>query len=89
MLKILIFQRFIKHSSLLLGLPAITIIPLILGFLQKDLTGAMLVSALGLNISAALTPLQIYTFGVATTIGIPCIISLGVLAKEFGFNFLW
>lgn len=69
-----------------LGLPAITTIPLILSFLQKDLTGAMLVSVLGANISAVLTPLQIYTFGVATTIGIPCIIALGMLSKEFGFK---
>jgi ferrous iron transport protein B len=67
-----------------LGLPALTIIPLIFGFLQKDLTGAMLLSVLGSNISLALTPLQIYTFGVASTIGIPCIIALGMLAKEFG-----
>jgi len=33
-----------------------------------------------------LTPLQIYTFGVAATIGIPCIIALGMLAKEFGLK---
>ena len=70
-----------------LGLPALTIIPLFFGFLQKDLTGAMLVSAFGTaNISLVLTSLQIYTFGVAATIGIPCIIALGVLIKEFGFK---
>jgi len=69
-----------------LGLPVVTVIPLIFGFLQKDLTGAMLVSVLGIKISSALTPLQIYTFGVATTIGIPCIIALGMLIKEFGFK---
>jgi ferrous iron transport protein B len=69
-----------------LGLPAITIIPLIFGFLQKDLTGAMLLSVFGSNISLALTPLQIYTFGVAATIGIPCIIAWGMLVKEFGFK---
>ncbi len=68
-----------------LGLPALTIIPLFFGFLQKDLTGAMLVSAFGTaNISLVLTPLQIYTFGVAATIGIPCIIASGMLIKEFG-----
>ncbi len=67
-----------------LGLPAVTIIPLAFGFLQKDLTGAMLISVLGSGSSLALTPLQIYTFGVASTIGIPCIIALGMLIKEFG-----
>jgi len=69
-----------------LGLPAITIIPLIFGFLQKDLTGAMLLSVLGSQIPLALTRLQIYTFGVATTIGIPCIIALSMLIKEFGLK---
>ena len=69
-----------------LGLPTITIIPIIFGFLQKDLTGAMLFSVLGSETSSVLTPLQIYTFGVATTIGIPCMIALGMLIKEFGFK---
>ncbi len=69
-----------------LGLPAIIIIPLAFGFLQKDLTGAMLLSVLGSKISLTLTSLQIYTFGVASTIGIPCIIALGMLIKEFGIK---
>jgi len=69
-----------------LGLPTVTIIPIIFGFLQKDLTGAMLLSVLGSETSSVLTPLQIYTFGVATTLGIPCMIALGMLIKEFGFK---
>jgi ferrous iron transport protein B len=69
-----------------LGLPSETVIPILFGFLQKDLTGAMLLSVLGSEISLALNALQIYTFGVATTIGIPCIIALGMLSKEFGFK---
>jgi len=69
-----------------LGLPNETVIPIIFGFLQKDLTGTMLLSVLGSEISLALNNLQIYTFGVATTIGIPCIIALGMLIKEFGFK---
>lgn len=69
-----------------LGLPTLAIIPIIFGFLQKDLTGAMLLSVLGSEISLALNALQIYTFGVATTIGIPCMIALGMLIKEFGFK---
>jgi len=69
-----------------LGLPSETIIPLAFGFLQKDLTGAMLISVIGSDISMILTPLQIYTFGVAATIGIPCVIALGMLVREFGFK---
>jgi ferrous iron transport protein B len=69
-----------------LNLPPVTIIPLLFGFLQKDLTGAMLVSVLGSDISSVLTTAQIYTFGLAATIGIPCIIAYGMLWKEFGFK---
>jgi len=69
-----------------LGLPTETVIPIVFGFLQKDLTGAMLLSVLGSEIPLVLTSLQIYTFGVATTLGIPCMIALGVLIKEFGFK---
>jgi ferrous iron transport protein B len=69
-----------------LGLPTVTIIPIIFGFLQKDLTGAMLLSVLDGETSSVLTLLQIYTFGVATIIGIPCMIALGMLIKEFGFK---
>jgi len=68
-----------------LGLPSETIIPLVFGFLQKDLTGAMLLSVLGDQMSLALTQLQLYTFGVVGTIGIPCIIALGVFIREFGW----
>jgi ferrous iron transport protein B len=46
----------------------------------------MLISVLGKEISLVLTPLQLYTFGVASTVGIPCIIALGMLWKEFGFK---
>jgi ferrous iron transport protein B len=67
-----------------LGLPDKTIIPLTFGFLQKDLTGAMLLSVIGSNITIAMAPIQIYTFGVAATVGIPCIIALGVFINEFG-----
>jgi ferrous iron transport protein B len=69
-----------------LGLPTVTIIPLLFGFLQKDLTGTMLLSVLNNEVSLALSSLQLYTFGVATTIGIPCVIALGILIKEFGFK---
>jgi len=69
-----------------LNLPEITIIPLLFGFLQKDLTGGMLISTLGKDLSTSLTSLQIYTFGVAATIGIPCINAFGMLIKEFGLK---
>ena len=69
-----------------LGLPAVAIIPWAFAYLQKDLSAAMLFTVLGAEISAVLSPLQIYTFGIATTIGIPCMIATGILWKEFGFK---
>jgi len=69
-----------------LGLPPVTIIPILFGFLQKDLTGAMLLSVLGKEVSSVLTSIQIYTFGVVSTIGLPCVIAWGMLSKEFGYK---
>jgi len=69
-----------------LGLPAVAIIPWAFAYLQKDLSIAMLFTVLGSEIATVLSPLQIYTFGVATTIGIPCMIATGMLWKEFGFK---
>jgi len=54
--------------------------------IKKCLIEIMLLSVFGSDISLILTPLQIYTFGVAATIGIPCIIALGMLSREFGFK---
>ncbi len=67
-----------------LGLPDVTVVPWLFSYLQKDLSSAMLFSVLGSRIAEVLTPLQIYTFGMATTLGIPCMIATGMLWKEFG-----
>jgi Fe2+ transport system protein B len=69
-----------------LKLPNSTIIALLFGFLQKDLTAAMLISVLGTKIHLVLTPTQICTFGVTATLGIPCIIAFGMLNREFGIE---
>ena len=73
--------------ELLFGLPGETIIPIVFGFIQKDLTGAMLMSALGTeNGLILLTNIQLYTFGVITSIGVPCVIALGMMFKEYGIK---
>ncbi len=70
-----------------LHIPAKTIIPLIYGFLQKDLVPAMLANALGTtDFSAVMTNLQLFTFGLASTFQVPCIIAFSMLAKEFGLK---
>jgi len=67
-----------------LGLPDVAVVPWLFSYLQKDLSAAMLFSVLGSRIAEVLTPIQIYTFGMATTLGIPCIIATGMIWKEFG-----
>jgi ferrous iron transport protein B len=69
-----------------LNLPAPAVIPLLFGFLQKDLTGAMLITVFGSKITSVFSSLQMYTFGLASTIGIPCVIAFGMLWREFGFR---
>ncbi|MBP1912942.1 Fe2+ transport system protein B [Thermococcus stetteri] len=70
-----------------LHIPAETIIPMIYGFLQKDLVPAMLANVLGTtNFSAVMSSVQLFTFGLASTFQIPCIIAFSMLAKEFGLK---
>ena len=70
-----------------LMLPPKTIIALFYGFLQKDLTMAMLANALGtLNFGVAMSKIQIFTFGMASSFQIPCIIAFGMLIKELGWK---
>jgi len=70
-----------------LKLPGKSAISLFYGFLQKDLTLAMLANALGtINFSNVMTPLQIFTFGLASTFQVPCIIAFGMLIREFGIK---
>jgi ferrous iron transport protein B len=70
-----------------LHLPAETIVPLLYGFLQKDLVPAMLANVLGTtNFSAVMSNVQLFTFGLASTFQVPCIIAFSMLAKEFGLK---
>ncbi len=70
-----------------LHLPEETIIPLLYGFLQKDLVPAMLANALGTaNFSDIMTKTQLFTFGLASTFQVPCIIAFGMLIKDFGIK---
>lgn len=83
----LLIAPFIPIMSALFNLPGETIVPLVFGFIQKDMTGAMLLSALENSGGISqLTNLQLYTFGVISTIGVPCIIALGMSVKEFGLK---
>lgn len=68
-----------------LRLPPAAMIPLIYGFLQKDLVISMLAAVLGTSdFSRVLTPHQIMTFTMASTYQVPCIIALGAMIRELG-----
>ena len=68
-------------------LPPKSIIALFYGFIQKDLTMAMLANSLGtLNFGAVMSKLQIFTFGMASSFQIPCIIAFGMIIKELGWK---
>jgi ferrous iron transport protein B len=70
-----------------LGLPAITGIALIFGVLRKELTLIMLAALLspvgGIQV---LTPVQMIVFTLVTMLYIPCIATIAVLVKEFGWK---
>ncbi|MBN1778833.1 MAG: ferrous iron transport protein B, partial [Candidatus Buchananbacteria bacterium] len=70
-----------------LGLPAITGIVLIFGVLRKELALIMLATLLGTaNFALVLTPLQMFIFALVCMFFIPCIATIAVLIKEFGWQ---
>ena len=70
-----------------LGLPAPTGTPLIFGILRKELSLVMLGQALGtLNFSLVLSLVQMITFAVFVVFYVPCLATLVVLRREFGWK---
>ena len=70
-----------------LGLPAITGITLIFGVLRKELSLVMLGALLGTtNFALVLTPVQMVVFTLVAMLYIPCIATIGVLIKDFGWK---
>jgi ferrous iron transport protein B len=73
--------------SLWLRLPPEAVVPLIYGFLQKDLTISMLFTVFGTtDISSHLSYTQIFIFGLQASIQFPCIIASSMAWKEFGWK---
>ncbi len=72
-----------------LSLPSSLGITLIFGFLRKELTLVMASQALGVEITSlasALTPKQMVIFTTFVTFYIPCLSSVSVQIKEFGWK---
>lgn len=66
-----------------LGLPAVVGIPLIFGVLRKELTLIMLSALMPLE---SLTATQMIVFSLVTMIYIPCIATIAVCIREFGWK---
>ena len=74
-------------TVLWLGLPAVTGVVLIFGILRKELTLILLASMLGTsNFALILTPVQMFVFAFVVMLYIPCIATIAVLVKEFGYK---
>lgn len=70
-----------------LGLPSITGILLILGILRKELILVMLATLMGtVNFIEVLTPVQMITLALVSMFYIPCVATIAVLWKEFGWK---
>lgn len=70
-----------------LGLPAMCGILLIFGVLRKELVLIMLASLLGTaDFSQVLTPVQMITLSVVSMFYIPCVATIAVLKREFGWR---
>jgi len=70
-----------------LGLPAITGILLIFGIMRKELILVMLAAYLGTtNFSDVLTPPQMITLAVVSMFYVPCVATISVLWKEYGWK---
>ncbi|MGQ9543552.1 MAG: ferrous iron transport protein B [Candidatus Bathyarchaeia archaeon] len=70
-----------------LGLPNMSGVPLIFGVLRKELTLILLAELAGTtSFRHVLTPIQMVVFTLVTTIYIPCIATIAVLGREFGWK---
>ena len=69
-----------------LGLPAIAGILLIFGAVRKEFVLLLLVALVGPNLSAALTPVQFVVLALVAMLFIPCLSTITILIREFGWK---
>ena len=83
-----VVQGFMKPVTVLwLGLPAATGVVLIFGVLRKELTLILLASMMGTsNFALILSPVQMFVFAFVVMVYVPCIATIAVLVKEFGYR---
>lgn len=74
-------------TSGLLGLPAITIIPLLYGLIRKEGALVILVAVAGTaQLGEFMTPIQFFVFALVVAIYVPCVATFSVLGKELGWK---
>jgi len=83
-----VVQGLMKPVTVLwLGLPAVTGVVLIFGLLRKELTLILLASMMGTsNFAQYLSPVQMFVFAFVVMVYVPCIATIAVLVKEFGYR---
>ena len=69
-----------------LGLPAISGILLIFGVVRKEFVLLMLVTLVGPNLGAFLTPVQFIVLALVSMLFIPCLSTITILIREFGWK---
>lgn len=68
-----------------LGLPAMTMVPLLYGFIRKEGALVLLTVVAGTsNLRDFMSPIQIFVYALVVSLYVPCIATVAVLAKEFG-----
>jgi ferrous iron transport protein B len=74
-------------TVLLLGLPIMTGVVFVFGIIRKEMTILALATLFGTTIfSTVLTSVQLIVFALVTMLYVPCISTIVVLAKEFGWK---
>ena len=83
-----VIQRLMSPVTVLwLGLPAAAGVVLIFGILRKELTLILLGSLLGTtNFALILSPVQMFVFAFVVMVYIPCVATIAILVKEFGYK---
>jgi ferrous iron transport protein B len=70
-----------------LGLPTAAGVVLIFGVLRKELTLILMGTLMGTtNFAEILSPVQMFVFAFVVMVYVPCISTIAVLVKEFGYR---
>jgi ferrous iron transport protein B len=69
-----------------LGLPAFAGVLLLLGIVRKEFILLTLVSFVGTDLSLALSPTQFIVLAIVGMLYIPCLSTIGILIREFGWK---